>query len=306
MHFYFIVNPVAGRHSTKALYEDVAAVLEARGHRVSVHITTEAGCAGRHVAELAPDACDRLVLVGGDGTLREVVNGAGPELPFPVGLVPVGTANLVGRELRMPLSLAPVTVAEALIAAEPWTVDVLRMERGGAVEYAVANVGVGVDADVVHAISRIRQGALGASGGYVQWVAPIFETLRRFRFPKMTVTVDDQRSYRAGSVVVQNAYNYGGLFHLAPNAGLANEGLNVTLLRCTSRRDLFRFLFGAWRRTVGKYKDVKIVPARKVRLQAEPVSNVQADGDEAGHTDLTIEIVPKTLTLLRAPSGDDE
>lgn len=302
MHFHFVVNPVAGRRTATRLCEDVTAVLRSRDMTVSAHMTTEAGCAARHVRGLEPSACDRLVLVGGDGTLREVVSGAGPTLPFPVGMVPMGTANLVGRELRMPLSPTAHKIADALIQAEPWTVDVLKLRRDGVDDFAVANVGVGVDADVVHAIDRLRAIQSGASGGYVQWVRPIYETLRSYRFPRMSIEIDGNRTYAAASCIVQNAHNYGGLFHLAPDAALDSNALDVLLIRSRSRRDLFRLLFGAWRRDVGNYKDVKLVKASRVRLLASPRSKVQADGDAAGFTDLTIELLPGALTLLRAPA----
>jgi diacylglycerol kinase family enzyme len=167
-------------------------------------------------------------------------------------------------------------------------------------------VGVGVDADVVHAIGDLRSGQRSASGGYLKWVRPIYRTLRGFRFPRMTVEIDGRRTYRASSCIVQNACNYGGLFQLAPDAGLATGTMEALLLRGQSRRDLFKFLFGAWQRRIGAFQDVKIIKAQKVRLHAEPASRVQADGDASGHTDLSIELLPQALTLLRAPEPEDD
>lgn len=306
MRFHFIVNPVAGRRRMTALLDEAQAMLREHGFEVDTYVTRCAGDAGAHVAALGPDEVDRIVVVGGDGTLREVVNGRPPPLPWPIGLVPVGTANLVARELGMPLTLTPRAVAEALRAANPWTVDLLRLERPGAKPaYAVANVGVGLDAGIVHAIDGVRAKAAG-SGGYVRWIRPIFDAFRSFRFPTMAVTVDERRTFRASSCVIQNAYNYGGLFHLAPDARLDSRQCNVMLLRCRSSRDLFRVMLGAFRKRADRYHDVRFEAGTRVRLQTAERAPVQADGDPAGHTDVTVTLLPGALRLLRVGRGDPE
>ncbi|MDJ0975703.1 MAG: diacylglycerol kinase family protein, partial [Planctomycetota bacterium] len=95
MRYHFIVNPVAGRGRVTTILDDVQTMLREHGFEVSRYVTKAAGDAGVHVATLGPDEVDRVVVVGGDGTLREVVNGMPPPLPWPIGIVPVGTANLV-------------------------------------------------------------------------------------------------------------------------------------------------------------------------------------------------------------------
>ena len=239
-------------------------------------------------------------MLGGDGTLREVVNAREGPLPWPVGIVPMGTANVVGRELRMPLNRSVPHIARALMAAEPWDVDVLRLEHAdGTVERAVANTGVGLDAEVVHAVSEVRA---GGAGGYVKWVAPIAKCLSTFRFPPLRVTVDDRVTYAAGACIVQNARNYGGVFSLSPDARLDSGVMDVMLIRSRTHRSLFGILTSALLRRTAHNHDVKIIPSQRVRLRSSSRARVQADGDPAGHTDLTIELVPGGLTLLRAPA----
>lgn len=300
MRFHLVINPTAGRGAAVTLARDLADVLRAEGHEAGEHVTTAAGCAAEHVATLDPDACDRLVVIGGDGTLREVVNARVGTPPWPVGIVPMGTANVVGRELRMPLNRSVPDIAKALTAAEPWTVDVLRLVRpDGSTEHAVANTGVGLDAEVVHAVSEARAGMVG---GYARWIGPIARCLARFRFPRLRVTVDDRITYAAGACIVQNARNYGGVFSLSPEARLDSGAMDVMLIRSRTHRSLFGILTSALLRRTAHNHDVKIVASKRVRLCSTTPARVQADGDPAGRTDLTIELVPGVLTLLRAPA----
>ena len=301
MHYHFIVNPVAGRSTSTPLAEAVAEGLTREGHEATLYVTEGAGYAARHVAALAPDAADRIVVVGGDGTLREVVGARPPPLPWPVGLVPMGTANLVGREIRMARRRAVEPLVQGLLAAEPWDVDLIRLTQGTRVSHAVANVGVGADAEVVHAIEALRKQP-GASHNYAQWVRPILHTIRGFGFPALRVTVDDRRTWLATGVVVQNAYNYGGMFALAPEASLDAEGLHVTLMRARTHRELMMLLASAATRRLARERKARLVVGHRVRIEARKRVPVQADGDAAGWTDVRLERLPKALTLLRAPA----
>jgi diacylglycerol kinase family enzyme len=299
MRFHFVVNPVAGRRLALPLVEAVRHALHGQGASTTQYVTTGPGDAATHVRDLEDEATDRLVVVGGDGTLREVVDARPTPLPWPVGLVPMGTANLVGREVRMPLGGRAPRVAAALRAAQPWRVDVLRLRQGdGAVGHAVANVGVGLDAEVVHAVARARA---GGSGGYARWVRPIWESVQAFRFPRLRVTVDERVTYAAAACIVQNAHNYGGIFELSARAALDSGRLDVVLVKARTRRDLLRILAGALARRAGRFHDVRVVPASRVRVRCASSVAVQADGDPAGRTDLEVERVPEGLTLLRAP-----
>jgi diacylglycerol kinase (ATP) len=299
MHFHFVVNPAAGRGRALPLAEAVATALDGLGAKTSKHVTTGPGDGAAHLAAMSPDACDRLVVVGGDGTLREVVNAREAPLPWPVGILPMGTANLVGRELGMLIGRKAGRIAKGLIESTPWTVDVLRLTRAdGSTELAVANAGIGLDAEIVRAVAEVRS---GGPGGYMKWIRPIIRSVSDFRFPRLHVTIDDHVTYAAGACIVQNAYNYGGIFELAKGAALDSGQLDVALIRTRSHRDLFRILFGALTRRAAKAKDVKFIPAQRVSLKASPRTRVQADGDPAGWTDLSIERVPDGLTLLRAP-----
>ncbi len=301
-HYHFVVNPVAGRKDRRPLVDRIATILEARGARVTQYVTAAAGDAVAHVKTLEPGDADRLVVVGGDGTLNEVVNARAAPPPWPVAVLPVGTANLVARELGMPLSLDTEETAACLFDAKPWQVGLMEMRRGETSKLAVAAVGVGLDGEIVRTISDLR--AEEGSSGYRQWVRPIWKTLREYRFPKVTVTVDDHRTYVASSCIVQNAHSYGGLFEMSPSAQMGSDVFDITLIRARTHRDLFRVLFGSWTRTVSGYKDVKILSGTNVRIHSPRPLAVQADGDPAGETDIELRYLPDAMEMLRVSQVD--
>jgi diacylglycerol kinase family enzyme len=303
MRFHLVVNPVAGRNRAGPLADDLAERLRGAGATVRLARTTGPGDAGRLVADLAPDATDRVVVVGGDGTLREAVNARPLPLPWPLGLVPVGTANVVGRELRMPLTSEGEPHARALLTAEPWSVNALELTYDdGRREIAVANLGVGLDAEVVRAVSMARAKRHGL-GGYAVWVQPILATVARYRAPRLRVRVDGARLVEASAVVVQGGRSYGGVFELSPTTSLDAPTMSVALVMSERRRDLFRLLARALVKRAAGDQDLVLLPAREIRIESDRQAGLQTDGDPGGYTPVTVRLVPKALTLLRAPAG---
>ena len=110
-----IRNPAAGQRRA-GLYARTLAALEGRGCRVTVRDTTGPGGPGAAEAlarEAATGEFEAVVVAGGDGTVNEAVNGlAGAATPL--GLIPLGTANVLAAEIGWPAS--PTAIAEALAA----------------------------------------------------------------------------------------------------------------------------------------------------------------------------------------------
>lgn len=300
MRFHLVVNPRAGRGRAGALAQATAHALGAAGHGAQVHTTQSGSQARAHVAGLEPTALDRLIVVGGDGTLRAALNARPLPLPWPVGLVPVGTANVVGRELRMPLTADASATARALGTAEPFAANLLELVRpDGAREVALANVGAGLDAAIVAAVDRARAQRPG-SGGYGAWVGPIVRTLARYRAPRLRVTLNGTHVYESAAAVVQGARAYGGLFRLAPQARLDSSSLHVSLVEARTARDLLRVLTRALLRRAHRDAGLRTFPAHSVLLEADEALPLQADGDAAGTTPVVVRLLPRAVVLLRA------
>lgn len=297
MLFHFVVNPVAGRRTSVPYVQQVTEHLEARGLRTRLYVTRFAGDAKDHVQAL-DDAVDRLVVVGGDGTLAEVLNGLRP-LQVPVGVIPMGTANLVARETRMPRAEDAEATAKALAAAAPWRVDTMRVQGPEGEHVSVATVGVGLDGAIVHAVDDVRQ--LPGSGGYLRWLAPIADVVRRFPRPPLRIHVDERRTYAGVGCVIQNTRNYGGLFQLSPKARMDSGTLDVMVMKIRARRDILRMLAGGMLKRMHRYRDLCFVRGDRIRIESATRAPVQADGDAAGFTNLSVERLPATLDLLRAP-----
>ena len=147
-----IVNPTAGRRR-RGLVDAVASRVRAEGWTVDVVETQAAGDARRLAETCDASRYGVIAVAGGDGTINEVINGLagrGADAPA-VGIVPLGTANVLAHELGLGFSAA--AVARTMIAGRP-----VLMRPGEAVNGAGARcfslmAGAGFDAKVVGAVT---------------------------------------------------------------------------------------------------------------------------------------------------------
>src|SRR5258706_13445219 len=105
-----VFNPAAGR-KRRPRYEAVLAALRAEGCAVTTVETEAPGHAERIARDISPHSFDAIVAAGGDGTINEIVNGLGDK-PVALGLIPLGTANVLADELRIPRQ--PAAIARVL------------------------------------------------------------------------------------------------------------------------------------------------------------------------------------------------
>jgi diacylglycerol kinase family enzyme len=287
------VNPISGGGRGRGGGIALAGYLRARGCHVEIFETDGPDAAKRRLA--APGAAagiERIVCVGGDGTLNDVLNALPEPGAIPLGQLGYGTANMLTREFRIPRD--PDTLAALVVAGSTRRLD-LGTANG---RRFFGNASAGFDARVVHHIAARRRGALGFWG----YVAPGFASLRGYRPPRLALHLEDGaagETLRGGMVICSNLRNYGGLFTLsrsaAPDSGLLEF---CVFERAGIPRLLKALSLGALGRLEGA-KGFAFRRARAARIESdgEPVP-VQIDGDARGTTALTLSLEPGALRIL--------
>lgn len=215
-----IFNPVAGRRRATALWRVLDLLVE-NGVKVEVAETQHAGHATELAREAAREGRIMAVAAGGDGTIAEVANGLiGSDTAL--GVIPLGTANVLAKEYR--LSNTPRAIANALAYRRTATLwpGIARMEAREHV--FVQMIGLGFDGAVVHGLRPLLKRMIGR-GAYV-WQS-MWESVA-YRFPRVRLCVDGQ-PYEAASVVVSKGRLYGGPYMLAPRAAPTRPGFQVAL-----------------------------------------------------------------------------
>ncbi len=295
MELLVVANPVAGAGRGAPASERLCEVLDRRGHRVECLRTAGPDQARRALASRSGDlsGLDRIVVVGGDGTLNEVLNGLPDPGRVPIAQLAVGTANMLARDLELPRR--PEALAELLESGAIRHLD-LGLANG---RRFLMNASCGFDAEVTRAVRARRSGTLG----FHAYLLPIRNALRRYREPELAVRLDEGEARPAALVIVSNLRNYGGLFSVTQDARCDSGHLDVCLCRRARVRDLLRYVAAGALRRFASLRGVSLEKATRVRVEsAEPVA-VQVDGDPFGTTPLDVALRPAAVPFVTCRGG---
>ncbi|TAK99677.1 MAG: diacylglycerol kinase family lipid kinase [Rhodospirillaceae bacterium] len=287
-----VFNPTAGRRRRPRL-DAVVAALRARGCIVTVMETMAPGHASdiaRAVTQTTGDqAMDVIAVAGGDGTINEVVNGL-VGTTVALGVIPLGTANVLADEIGLPR--APKDVARILAEGpvRPIRVGIANGRR------FVMMAGAGFDASVVDSVSLSLKRRLGP-------LAYVWQTLKRAftdTYAACEVMVDGV-PYRTVSAVVCNGRHYGGPFVAARSATLTDGLLHVILLQGRGWLSVARYGLALLMGRLDRLSDVRFVSGRHVVVSSGGHLPVQADGDiiTTLPADVTVDPAPVALVWPR-------
>ena len=183
--------------------------------------------AGKKAIELE---MERIVVAGGDGTLRSVVE-AVAEHDVVLGILPIGTGNILARNLRLPIANLESSAHRSLSKPE-YAID-LGVARVFDVEgkthqfYFTGIAGLGMDARLMAATKKKRKRQIG-------WIAYLEASLRfvPLRFERFEVVVDDQppRVLKSYSLLVGNAGWLPGAISMMPDARLDDSRLDMAAI----------------------------------------------------------------------------
>ena len=244
-----------------------------------------------HATQLAAQAGERLIVAaGGDGTVNEVINGLSPGATL--GILPLGTANVLARELGLPLDAEGA--CRRILNGEETRVDlgVATDETGNERRFACM-AGVGFDAKVVGDVSPREKRYLRG----LAFQVAAFRVLFMNRFPPVEITAKGE-THIARFAIVANGHYYGGDYKVT-GPGLLTSGKLETVLveRVGSllRPDVFWGII--FRRPLNNSMDS--FAATEVRAQSAGAHvPVQIDGELWGDLPMSFRVEPAALRVV--------
>ncbi len=289
-----IANPAAGGGRP---YRKLGRYLKTWPHRDWQFELLPTRCAG-HAGELARELLecppDLLAVCGGDGTMNEVAARV-PDPPFPVALLPGGTANVLARELGIPLE--PVRALGDVLQGVVRRID-LGTVAGRTEHRFLLMAGIGFDAYVV---SKVRPRLKRRTGKFAFFVS-VLQSLAGYSFPEFEVVVGEE-TLKATSCIVANARGYGGGLLLTPEADLTDGLLDVLAVQGRSRARYAQLLYSAWRGSQLEAPGIERRRARKVTVQGPRGPWAHADGELIGTLPLEFGVAAAAFPVALPRAG---
>ena len=291
MKAFVVLNPVAGNNAREPVLAALKDHFRSSKIDYEVHETTKKDKPGDIVrARLKKDKFDFVVAAGGDGTASEVIDGlVGSSVPL--GIIPVGTGNLLARDLDIPLEIED---AVALIAGTHLLrkIDAMRINK----RVCVLNASLGISATVVGDTSSKSKNRFGRLAYVWEAIRNIFTLRRRY----ITLDIDGKTvKYRAVEAAVFNCGVLAKtLYPRGPNIRIDDGHLDVWVVSMKTILDYPLYLFKMIREKPSKHLSHFINSEKSITVKSSIPLPVQADGDIIGTTPVEIEVLPGAVTVF--------
>jgi len=287
-----ITNPVAGRASARSL-EQARRRLTAGGLTIEVAHTQGVGDAGRLAQAAVADGVDLVIAHGGDGTVGEVA-GALAATCGQLGILPAGTGNLLAGNLGIPRDAD--AAAGVILQRRLRSLDLGRMETSlGERHFAVA-CGAGLDARMMLSTPPRLKRALGRNS----YVLTAMRLAAAIVPSDIELEVDGTvHRMRAAAVLVANCrYLIPGLLPLHERVCPDDGMLDVAIFAAASFLDVASQGLALALRRADRHPGIRFLRGTHIRVKAAPPMPAEGDGDLAGDTPLTVDLLPGALSVL--------
>jgi YegS/Rv2252/BmrU family lipid kinase len=284
-----LVNPHSAGGKTMKLLPEVERELRERQVQYRL-VRTQSLEHGIDEARRAADDGEIPVVMSGDGLVGQV-GGALAGTRTPMGILPGGRGNDLGRVLRIPSE--PASAVAVLADAHEREIDV--GEVNGRRFLCIASFGFDSEAN------RIANEARFIKGNLVYAYAAL-RTLAAWKPHTFTVTVDGERTECFGySVAVANSRAYGGGMFVAPNAELDDGLLDVVLTAHSGKLHFLKGLPQVFKGTQIENEEITVLRGAEVEVTADEDFAIYADGEHLTDLPAKLRVLPRALKVIAPP-----
>ncbi|RZM28861.1 MAG: YegS/Rv2252/BmrU family lipid kinase [Pedobacter sp.] len=280
----FIINPGSG--SKDFNFKDHIAIYFAAKpqHEVSYYELPES-CSKADLTKAIADAgADRVVAVGGDGTLKLVAE-ALLQKDTPIGLIPAGSANGMARELGIPDD--PDLALDIVVNGRPKKIHAVIVNE----ELCIHLADIGFNAYIIKKFDDLPQ------RGMLGYAKAAWQAL--WKHHKMEVeihTVDEVVKSEAAMVVIANATMYGTGVQINPDGKLDDDVFEVILIKRYSAMEILKIKFT---NLPFNPETIEIFKTSKLEIKSKHKTHFQVDGEYQGKVNtIKAKLVPEAIQMI--------
>jgi len=295
----FVVNPAAGNGRGMQAWEKVRKELIKDKIDYQVRITEKGGEARQLTKEMLENVpIERIVAIGGDGTLNEVVNGlvdAGVDCLF--GHIPAGSGNDFARAYHIPME--PVEAWKCMKAGEgEKSIDLLVMSD----RVAVNAIGAGFDGKIAKTANEaFYKKVCNAIGlGKLAYIISMLRVLFSYHPSNVKLEIEGEVHdlKDVWMIVVSNIANYGGGMRISPHAVSDDGRAEVCVIRNLNRWQLLLAFPKIFTGEHIHHPAVHFYHGRNIHIKSEESLDVHADGEAIAMTPIKVALLANRLRII--------
>lgn len=282
--YHFIVNPNARSGLGREVWGKIEQMLDFRKITYTVYFTKYQRHATKIAARLTSDGSEQtIVVLGGDGTIGEVVTGLAFPEQVTLGYIPIGSGNDFARGLGIPKD--PLTALDVILySSNKQKLNLGRLTYPERTRRFAVSSGIGYDASVCHKIcvSRIKKILNKLGLGKLAYVGLSLDCLFAMTPKECTVTLDEERSLHFDRMYFVTAMNLpyeGGGCKFCPKAKPDDDLLDLIVIADVDKIAALPILLTVYAGKHTHLPGVHIYRCKKAEITSPVPLPVHSDGE---------------------------
>lgn len=298
-----IVNPNSGNGTTGKKIGLLKNLLKEIGN-YEIKLTQRQNHATEIARESIHNGFNRIIAIGGDGTINEIVNGFfenSKQINSEVilGVIPYGTGSDFVKSISLPRS--EKDIIKKIINCNIKTIDIgkstfhlTNKTEKTRMFINVSNIGLG--GEVVNRVNKTTK----MFGGFASFLIGTIATVMEYKNKPVFISFDDNFKIQetVSNIVIGNGKFCGGGMKFLPDAELDDGLFDVLTIGDITKQDFFMQIPKVYSGTHLNNPKLNIRKAKKVFIDCPDKLRVDLDGEQEGYTAVNFEVIPKALKLI--------
>lgn len=298
-----VVNPAAGGGKAGEDWPMIESLLNKHDLRHDAVFTSRRLHAAVIARKKIEEGYSRIIVVGGDGTMNEVINGVFAQERIPttevmLGMISVGTGNDWGKMFNIPSDYdeAIQTIRDQKTFVQDAGVVTYTKSNKTWQRYFINIAGMGFGARVVQRSNDLKDKGKSSPGLYL---ATLFTSLIRYRSIRAQIEIDGNAFKRKvfSLNIGIGKYNGGGMMQV-PHA-IADDGLySITLIRRMGKLSVIANIRKLYNGKITSHRKVEAYTGRVINIDSPTQLQLETDGETLGHSPLAFQIIPRSVKVI--------
>ncbi len=301
--YYFIVNPTSRSGEGKRAWKRLEVILKERNIEYEVFYTQYPGHGTKIAKKCSRVSNAKIIALGGDGTIDEVINGLPLNGTVTVGFIPIGSGNDFARGMQVPV--VPEDALERILnAGEGTPMDIGVVQTPKKLSNFGISSGFGYDADVAYEVSHspVKRILNRLHLGKLVYAYAAIKLLLTFRPSDVDLVLDDNETFhfkKTYLIAAMNLQYEGGGFQFCPEADYTDGELDFLVVNGFPKiLVLLMFPTAYW----GKHiyiPGIRIIRGKKLQIRSNIPQKIHEDGEFVGISNqLTYTVKKQSLKFL--------
>ncbi len=297
--YHVIINPVSGQKHGLRIFSKIKPLLSKNGKSITGTITCDKDHARQLIKELPLDGYRGIIVIGGDGTIHEVINGmmcrADGKI-LPLGLVPAGTGNSLCHDLGIK---NPEQAIQIILDGALTSCDLFELTMREEVLYSFNVVSWGIPVDINTQAEKLRW--LKGQRYNIASIIQIFRNVRR----RVVISLGDQRWEGMYSLVIAcNTIHTGNGMRIAPNAIINDHKIDLLILKKMNSLHLLSLFIKIFRGQHLPHPDISYTQVDSFQIDGPERLPLNIDGETKGSTPVQVKYAETQIPVFAVERRD--